>query len=402
MPYRTFSTPFTGDDDIADFMLDVWLAFATDTGVAGGMAWIDQNAGARGTHPDYEFWVSKGSLITPAPPYVFYRTTADNMSIFTGNGINLLQEIFDQPNNPMNCPAGTTLSPDYSTGNYMRLVKAPYMNRVDGVYEKAWLFGDIASTYIHCVIKTRAREYRHFHVGMLKPLHSDLDADSFYVTGHAWSYLREDENGFTDSSQPPTGVEHDPYGFNHAFPFANNTKGLAAQGLQFQCRGISLYMPNLGANTEDWYACRGTDEQTTGTGTFTIDVDISKPVGDVNNTSSSTFFGMAQITGHNNGLGAILFAADKTFTSNFSPLIPIYVTAYTNFASDIRQAPVAQIPDVFRVSMKNLDDEQEITVGSDTYTVFPVINQDSANILDGEGYSAYEGLAYKKITADIT
>jgi hypothetical protein len=60
------------------------------------------------------------------------------------------------------------------------------------------------------------------------------------------------------------------------------------------------------------------------------------------------------------------------------------------------------VPDVFRVNMKSLDAEQEITVGSDTYTVFPLINNDANNTLSNEGYSGYEGLAYRKITANAT
>jgi hypothetical protein len=82
--------------------------------------------------------------------------------------------------------------------------------------------------------------------------------------------------------------------------------------------------------------------------------------------------------------------------------MPIYTLLCSDFASDIRWAPVGQVPDVFRVNMRNLTPEQEISVGSDIYTVFPMINKDSANTLANEGYSGYEGLAYKKITANAT
>ena len=402
MPYREFTTPFVGDDDIADFMLDVWLDFATDTGPNGGMAWIDQNAAARGTHPDYEFWISKGSIMTPAAPFVFYRTTADNMNIFTGDGINTMQEIFDQPNNPMNSPAGTTMAPDYSTGNYAQLIKGCYMNRVDGTYDKAWLFGDIGSRYIHCVIKTRTREYRHFHVGLLTPLHSDLDASSFYVTGHCWSSLRNDEH-LEFSTPTPGTVEHAPYHGKHRMPFRNSDLGNTSGSADYLHNGQFIYIPNLGVNTEDWYKMYGGPNQNEGTRTPSSQFSTPfKGVGDVNAISSSTFYGIGQISGYDAGLGAILFACDKTFTSNFRPLIPIFVSCYTDFSGDIRQAPVAQIPDVFRINMKDIDAEEEITVGSDTYTCFPLINKDSANTVNGEGYSGWEGLAYKKITANIT
>jgi hypothetical protein len=53
---------------------------------------------------------------------------------------------------------------------------------------------------------------------------------------------------------------------------------------------------------------------------------------------------------------------------------------------------------MFRINMRDYSPGEEITVGSDTYVVFPVINDDAANALTGEGYSGYEGWAYKKIT----
>ena len=404
MPFRTATTPFTGDDDIADFMLDIWLDFATDTGPNGGMAWQDQNAAARGVHPDYEFWLSKGDLLTPAAPFVFYRTTggsgdnSNRLFVFTGDGVNLLQEIYDQPNNPMNCPSS---SPETYAGTIQQ-VRCQILQRMDGVFEKYWLFGDIASTYIHCVVQTRTREYRHFHVGLLKALHSDLDPSAFYVTGHSWSSLRNSDH-YEFSTPAINTVEHKPYHIKHMLPFNNVSQGVTSGSHQYQNRGIMVYIPNLGVNTEDWYAMQGSDARTNGTRTPSSQAtSISKPVGDVNSASSSTFFGIGQVTGYDATLGSILFSADKTFTSNFRPLLPIFITAYTDFSGDIRQAPVAQIPDVFRVNMKEIDAEEEITVGADTYVCFPMINKDSASVLAGEGYSGFEGLAYKKITGNIT
>ena len=117
----------------------------------------------------------------------------------------------------------------------------------------------------------------------------------------------------------------------------------------------------------------------------------------MNKSTDAVIFGLCNVSGNPDGLGVNLYNSDRTFTSNATPLIPIYVGANIDFAGDIRMGVVAQVPDVFRINMRNLAPEQELVVGSDTYTVFPLINDDATNVLAGEGYSAWEGLAYKKI-----
>lgn len=408
MPFRTFTTPYTGDDDLPDFMNDVWLAFVTDTGPSGGMAWIEE-APARGAHPTFEFWVHKGTVGSPLAPFGFYRTQAnDHMHIFTGNGVDLAQELFDQPDNPMNCPADAGFSlgviPEWTADT-----RCPIMNDVAGVHQKVWLFGDTDASYVHAVIKVSVRQYRHFHIGLLKRLHSDMDAGSFYITGHFHEQL--DPTALTSvliSGSPPANAEHDPYSTLHALPFSQRFVGNEADGgarTRMQAAGNWLYMPGMnigkgisGSNI-DWYKTFGGDEISWQSETGDA---IRKEIGDVNNANDAVTFGCAQISGYGDGLGAILFAADRTFTSNAVPLVPIYISAGFDFSGDIRQGVVAQIPDVFRINMKNIGAEEEITVGSDTYVCFPMINKDSATVLAGEGYSGFEGLAYRKITANIT
>ena len=164
-----------------------------------------------------------------------------------------------------------------------------------------------------------------------------------------------------------------------------------------QLQGNVFYMPGLAQNSPEivWYKAMPSDHLTWQDASG---LALRKHIGDVNNADDSVIYGQCEVSGFGDGLGEILFSADRTFTSNAVPLIPIYVGANVLFASIPRMGVVAQIPDVFRINMANLAAEEEITVGSDTYVVFPLINKDSANVLAGEGYSGYEGLAYKKIT----
>ena len=237
---------------------------------------------------------------------------------------------------------------------------------------------------------------------MLTPLHPDLDADSFYITGHAVAYLDPDDlRGGISSETNADNKEHQPYHTTHRYPFqaCNFTDPL---GVNLRCRGLNLYMPNIGALGYDWHHNRSNEglqdggARNHGTGVTT------KPIGDVNAGDDDVLYGVANCSGYGNGFGTVLFAADRTFTANSVPLIPIIIGATVDFESDRRMAPVAQIPDIFRVNMKSFDPGEEILVGADTYIVFPMTNKDSQNTLDNEGYTGFEGLAYKKITANAT
>jgi hypothetical protein len=232
-------------------------------------------------------------------------------------------------------------------------------------------------------------------------LHPDLDPDSFYITAHFWEQL--DPTGISGQrfqTTPPVDGEHDPYGSGDGGrrPFGNwNTGNETGAGgaIRMQGGGTWVHIPNLVPNSPEifWFKCAADDEIA-----WSVNNNIPQGgIGDVNKGTGDIVFGIAQMTGFGDGLGAVLFSCDKTFTSNAVPLIPIYCGVNNDFASDIRLGIVAQVPDVYRINMRDIDAEQEISIGSDTYVCFPMINKDSANVLAGEGYSGWEGLAYKKI-----
>jgi hypothetical protein len=250
---------------------------------------------------------------------------------------------------------------------------------------------------------------------MLEPLHPDLPAGSFYVTNHRWDSL-EPDNGSIDSNVTQWN-EHRIYG-RHILPFRNrddvNTGFTGGYNGDVRSMGSYHYVPGYGSLGFDWWFPTGQRElpvAETGSvlgrarnsvGNFNNVSAVVKDLGDVNAGSDTISFGSAFITGYDKSLGTIPYCCEPSFTSDGIAFQPIVLLLPSDFASNIRWAPVARVPDVFRVNMKSLDPEQEITVGSDTYTVFPMINKDSANTLENEGYSGYEGLAYKKITANAT
>ena len=409
MPFRTDTGGFVpGEDDMADFMNDIVNPFVTDAKASGGLGWIRQTpTEGNGAWPNYNYMYSRGAVASETPPFWMAGTTAKTLFIFTGNGINTAQEIYDQPGNPMNAPPNASQPYNDPTGSFASLA-CQALTTVVGPYDSYWIFGGATAEYLHVVLKVNSRQYRHFHVGMLTPLHPELDADSFYVTAHNVAYLDPDNMAGAPFVSNTTNYEHKPYSNGHRYPFQNcDFQNLQFSGVNLRMRGLNLYMPNIGALGYEWYHNRSSEGNADGgarnastSGNQSNVTTTTKLVGDVNATADAVLFGVAQCSGYTNGLGAVLACADPTFTANSVALVPILVSAVVDFESDRRWAPVASIPDVFRVNMKSLDAEQEITVGSDTYVVFPMTNKDSQNTLDREGYTGYEGLAYKKITAN--
>lgn len=402
MPFETAVTPFTGDANVGDFMENVWLAFARDDCKwAGNQAPSPDGSGST----DVKIWthrVSRGgspvaelSPYTPEAPYVFFETREEYLAIFTGSGIDPTKASYNQPGNPANYINHSAVVDDGGGLSYVggNNIKCAWVNDLIGTYQAYWLFSDDEGRYVHCVVKVKAREYRHFHVGLLEPLHPDLDPESFYVTGHFWDSLN---NRFTTRSDEADGDrEHNPYATHHRLPFSLCNEGSGTSTLpQSQYTGSWWYIPGL--NAHDWYLPRTGEDLTTTTVEGAPEKDDGgSPVNEGEPLPSA--FGLCEPSGHGNSLGRALFSLDRTFTANTNSLIPIFVAAAVDFASLTRKGVVAQVPDVFRINMRDYAPEQEITVGADTYVVFPLINDDAANILDGEGYSAYEGLAYKKI-----
>ncbi len=67
-----------------------------------------------------------------------------------------------------------------------------------------------------------------------------------------------------------------------------------------------------------------------------------------------------------------------------------------NFSPNEFMYFLGNIPDIRGIDIFNFSAEQEITIGSDTWIVFPQTIRTEANIVDR---SYYQGFAYKKVIA---
>ena len=480
-----------GDDDMGDFMLDIWLPFARDD-----CLWVDNQAPAPGIRPDIELWTHRGTVPSPVSPFAFFKTEANHLYGFNGSDIDLTEEIFDQPNNPANAPINDTF-PAYGSGaaSIGAGTRMMLTNNMTGPYEGFWLFSDTTGEYIHCVLKISARHYRHFHIGRLRQIDGgvDLDPTSFYQTAHFWSSV---EDGSAWPTAPVADEEHHPYA-NHNPPFRNRTgtsfNGAFGIAMLNTAPGVLFYMPGLfpiqvsaaavnaggtghavndqitvdlsdgvragvgtaavlnvdaesaGVITAVSILTAGPYDEATGDGdtnpvlavpqasttgagidaTFDLTFEgyhffqaqphdglqcLGSPAqksGDGGVTTSTggvmlrSRIGTAQTNFYDAGMGSLLWACDRNFTANANVLVPIYVGAMFDFQSDIRLGIVAQVPDIFRINMRDYAPEETITVQGVDYKVFPMCNDDAVNTVDGEPYSGYEGLAYRVETGPV-
>lgn len=427
MPFRSETGGFVGNGNMGDFIDVIVETFLTDPVGSGGLGWTSHThtgspARSKGASPDFEFLFSRGGGSPATVPVWGMQTNSKTLRIYSGSGIDTTEASFDQPGNPVNEPPADPPS-DPSAGGTVGSERCLRVTTAVGSYDGYWVFGGASAEYCHVVLKVGAREYRHFHCGLLNPLVDDLPPESFYVTGHAWAWLSPDDLKTTTIATNSNNQEHQPYDVAHRLPFSNCSQTNTASGIDVRACGNWFYIPNYGTEGYSWWLGFGATSQggTAGGGSGTDILGMvqntnqpgnvrsittpTKSVGVVNTNLNSPLdvkFGAGGVSGGGDSFGMIPFQCEPTYTTDGVALIPIYVYVCSDFASALRWSPVAQIPDVYRVNMKSLDAEEEITIGSDTYVVFPMINKDANNTVAGEGYSGYEGLAYKKITANAT
>lgn len=84
-----------------------------------------------------------------------------------------------------------------------------------------------------------------------------------------------------------------------------------------------------------------------------------------------------------------------TLQRGLVPLCPI-VCSYWDRTADEVYGPLGIMPDTRAINLKNYASEQDIVVGSDTWTVFPVLRRTETTSSAGD--TGYQGIAYKQVT----
>lgn len=367
MPYKKTGDAGNGGGaaptNTDDFVFSKVIPFATDAG------FVANRAPAPGTAPNREYWTHKGTVGSPAEPFIYIRTRDSNFWLMTGLGINLSEEIFDQPDNPCNGPASTAWGNpgNAGTGNNA----CPIFKGQTTAFAGHHLFTNAAGDYIHGVAQLGAREWRHFHFGKMPQANK-------YGTFVGGTYCYADwwDKSATEITDPSSAGHQGLCG-----AYGDNAVGRFHKGGFFHCEGLTAGIKWHGRQ----FATATSQSESVG-----------KSVGNVNNSGYliGTHYTLGAQRSFSGGLGSALQAS---LIARTVPLIPVTISIRTNFLGNVGQAVVGTLPDVFYVNMREFAAGETITIGSDSYVVFPYTNNDIVNTVNGDPYSGYLGLAYKII-----
>jgi len=228
-----------------------------------------------------------------------------------------------------------------------------HINQAAGPYPSYHFFED--DDYIHVVVEISTGIYRHFGFGQSIKLGDWVGG--MYSYGQYW------DQSVANIDNPLTTIH------NGALSGANSTNatrtdGVHAQGLPDQVGSTKYLRASSNQSTDDDAAVVG------------------------------QFFP----AGWSDGQNIHFMSAQDSQLNGFKPLIPIpFYQWYTPSAPDNARL-MGYYPDVRTVNLEGLNPAQEITVGSDTWVVFPITRKGNNGLSFDQEQSYNFGLAYKKVT----
>lgn len=227
--------------------------------------------------------------------------------------------------------------------------------------EHLWVFED--TNYWHAVIRRDTDRYEHFGSGYLTKYND--------WTGGEYTYGFVQDATFNQNvaTRPATSILLDGLAADQSPGFTN---------MEERCATLHI---------------EGMDEQTTEKWAVVMGNQGSGNLGLARNSDArihvlggfrASFLNLANNFGQ--------FAG--TLQRGLVPMYPI-ILAYWNRTNGQVYGPLGVMPDVRGVSLNNYASEQEITVGSDTWVVFPSFRRHDGGA--GVGLTGYQGIAYKQV-----
>lgn len=385
--------PFVRDTDSADggngvassahdFVKNKLVPFITSTNLfAAGDQWTLERTDVVAVDEE-EIFISPGASAGDAPAMAFH-TRADALYMFAGTSYVAGTESYALPGNNRQFPGDSTSEAAPSWDPAVDSGKACAWSNIwpTSAFLAHFLFAPPDARYCYAAVQLESRRWRHLAFGQMDK-HGALSAsdpggpfDPFagggqFLGGHFWE-------------QAASAID-DPYDQDHATPF-NVTDAFAA--LDRQC--ATFRVPGLRSDAVDWYFCNTRISTTR---------SIQRPTGASWDTQNNALINVINglVTGFSTGPGSdVLFRLHESLISSSRTLSPISFFARGESGGTARWMRAGQMPDVFRVNMIGFSPGQEITVGADTFRVFPVVNSDAINTLEAEEYSGYEGVAIR-------
>lgn len=217
---------------------------------------------------------------------------------------------------------------------------------------------DASPAYVHVVVEIESETYRHFGWGEMSKFNDWTGGE--YCYGH---FAFESTNA--DAVETTATVFCDGL-FNSTGTTARRAATIHAEGLPMQ------------GGSEKWLIAIG--------GATALDsADRTDSAGE----TKRVVFGGARSGPVAHALGQ----GRSDVSTGHVPLVPmsLFVRDFTNDYVYY----LGELPDVRHVDMRNFSAAQEVTIGSDTWVLFPQVRRTETNVV---GRTFYSGFAYKKVT----
>lgn len=259
-----------------------------------------------------------------------------------------------QTNDSGNGAVGTLNNTNFGTNRHVALTNTPL---------QAWFFED--DHYFHVVVETAANTYAHFGAGQLNKFNN--------FTGGEYVYGQR----FNTSSSVAQLTRSSTFLLDGRLDNGASPDNLT----NAQLYAATVHVEGIGEQTgsEKWMVCMGSGQASGSLGT------------DRASNARRHILG-----GHRAGFFAANFGRFRATIGRavvpMYPIIPIHWNRSTN-----NQTILGQMKDVRGINIYNFANEEEITVGSDTWVVFPQYIR-SPTTSTAAGFTGHAGIAYKKVT----
>ena len=222
-----------------------------------------------------------------------------------------------------------------------------------GPYAAYHFFASSSSTYLHIVIEVTTGVFAHMHAGALNS--AGGAAPCIYLAASNWYRYNSTGGGDSFASSPDGSGNHKPF--------------------------CSDYANNLGGQSNTQMYCT-----VDGTGRWFAAYNGTSPA----RLASPGYSGYG-----NPGWQRAAFLRSPNTFNGVAPMIPI--PFFAERAVGNIYSFVGDAPDIRFVNMKNNNAKDEITIGSDTWKLFPVISNSPTINTGGAAASSYPyGLAFLK------
>ena len=236
------------------------------------------------------------------------------------------------------------------------------------------LFTNATGDYIHCVIEETAGYFRHFAFGQLTKYCTFTGGQ--YVQGTFW---------------PEASAGGLDFGTTEALiPFGAN--GMDATSSYYNVRGFNSFRADLDSVTNKWILQTKSQSVSQPAGYFGMTSYCNDQTNNSRASNQSAGSANAQTL-----FGDIFYDGAPMAWNGVAPLCPLMVTATRSTIN--LWSLLGEFPDVRYINIKNLSPGDEITLGADTWKVFPIFCKSNTWVSGQATPLSYEhGLAYKKIS----